>query len=105
MAKTKLTTGAAVIQPAKAASTEKSNSSAVGFYCYIGPSIVGLIQHGDIYRGTREEALAAASAAIEKYPMIKPLIVPGENLPDAHVKVKKPDSSLYMNYQIVAGKM
>ena len=43
---------------------EKSDSKADGFYCYIGPSITGLIQHGTIYRGTRKKAMAAAAAAI-----------------------------------------
>lgn len=75
-----------------------------GFYCYIGPSITGLIQRGTIYRGTRKEALAAADAAIQYNPLIKTLIVSGDRLPEARLKVKKPGSALYMNYQRVAGK-
>ena len=86
-------------------SEKKPDGSAAGFYCYIGPSITGLIQHGGIYRGTRQEALAAAAAAIEHNPLIKTLIVPGEQLSEARLKVKKPGNALYQNYQRVAGKM
>lgn len=79
-------------------------STADSFYCYIGPSITGLIQHGAIYRGTRKKAMAAAAAAIEKYPLIKTLIVSGDKLPEARLKVKKPGNALYKNYQRILGK-
>lgn len=48
--------------------------------------------------------MAAAAAAIEKYPLIKTLIVSGEKLPEARLKVKTPGNALYKNYQRVAGK-
>lgn len=83
---------------------EKSSGRAAGFYCYIGPSITGLIQHGTIYRGSRNAALSAAAAAIERNPLIKTLIVSGDRLPEARLKVKKPGNALYKNYQRVAGK-
>lgn len=79
-------------------------STADSFYCYIGPSITGLIQHGAIYLGTRKKAMAAAAAAIEKYPLIKTLIVSGDKLPEARLKVKKPGNALYKNYQRILGK-
>lgn len=79
-------------------------STADSFYCYIGPSITGLIQHGAIYRGTRKKAMTAAAAAIEKYPLIKTLIVSGDKLPEARLKVKKPGNALYKNYQRILGK-
>ena len=111
MAKTTATTGAAVTQEPQAgvtetpaAKNEKSGNSAAGFFCYIGPSITGLIQHGDIYIGTRKKALATASAAIETYPLIKTLIVSDEKLPEARLKVKKPGNALYKNYQAILGK-
>lgn len=111
MEKTKLTTEAEDTQEPQAGApdtagtkAEKSDSKADGFYCYIGPSITGLIQHGTIYRGTRKKAMAAAAAAIEKYPLIKTLIVSGDKLPEARLKVKKPGNALYKNYQRVAGK-
>ena len=83
---------------------EKSDSKAAGFFCYIGPSIPGLIQHGDIYRGTRRAALAAAAAAIERNPLVKTLIVSGDRLSDARRTVKKPGTALHNTYQRVAGK-
>lgn len=111
MAKNELTTGVAGIQPVEAEipdspihQTEEPDSPSAGFFCYIGPSITGLIQHGTIYRGTRKNALAAASAAIEKNPLIKTLIVSGDRLPEVRLKVKKPGNALYKNYQRVAGK-
>ncbi len=48
--------------------------------------------------------MAAAAAAIEKYPLIKTLIVSGDKLPEARLKVKKPGNALYKNYQRILGK-
>ncbi|WP_369882503.1 hypothetical protein [Anaerotruncus colihominis] len=79
----------------------KDNSS--GFYCYIGPSITGVIQHGTIWRGSRTAALAAAAPAIEKYPLVKTLIVSGDALPEARLKIKRPGNALYVNYRKIAG--
>ena len=75
-----------------------------GFYCYIGPNIPGLIQSGQIYMGTREEALSAASGAIERFPLVKTLLVSGTALPEARLKVKKPGNALYANYQKIAAE-
>lgn len=83
---------------------EKPDGDPAGFYCYIGPTIVGLIQHGAIFRGTRKEALSAAKEAIEKQPLIKTLIVPGSELPTARLKVKMPGNALYKNFWRVAGR-
>ena len=99
MEKINPTTGAADTPEPKV-----ERSTADSFYCYIGPSITGLIQHGDICRGTRKKAMAAAAAAIEKYPLIKTLIVSGDKLPEARLKVKKPGNALYKNYQRILGK-
>ena len=76
----------------------KDNSSG-----YIGPSITGIIQHGTIWRGSRTAALAAAAPAIEKYPLVKTLIVSGDALPEARLKIKRPGNALYVNYRKIAG--
>ena len=109
MEKINPTTGAAdTLEPqagvpdAPAPKVEKS--AADSFYCYIGPSITGLIQHGDICRGTRKKALAKWDEAIKKYPLIKTLIVSGDKLPEARLKVKKPGNALHKNYQRILGK-
>lgn len=83
---------------------KEPDGCAAGFYCYIGPNLAGLIQHGTIYRGSRADALAAAAAAVEKNPLVKTLIVSGDELPQARLKVKKPGNALYQNYQRVAGE-
>ena len=75
-----------------------------GFYCYIGPNIPGLIPNGQIYMGTREAAFSAASAAIERFPLVKTLLISGTALPEARLKVKKPGNALYANYQKIAAQ-
>ena len=75
-----------------------------GFYCYIGPNIPGFIQSGQIYMGAREAALSAASAAIERFPLVKTLLVSGTALAEARLKVKKPGNALYANYQKIAAQ-
>ncbi len=89
-------------QSAAAPKATEVNSS--GFYIYIGPNIKGLIQTGTIYRGDRESAYRKAAAAIEKQPKVKTLIVSGDALPEARLKVKVPGNVLYATYKELAGK-
>ncbi len=86
----------------KSAAAPEVNQS--GFCIYIGPNIKGLIQTGTIFRGSRENALRTAAAAIERYPLVKTLIVSGDALPAARLKVKTPDNALYANYHKLARK-
>ena len=104
MEKINPTSGAAATLEPKAVPAPKKETAADGFCCYIGPSVTGLIQHGDICRGTRKKALAKWDEAIKKYPLIKTLIVSGDKLPEARLKVKKPGNALYKNYQRILGK-
>lgn len=83
---------------------EKPGQNKSGFYCYIGPNLKKLIQTGTIYRGTRAEAFKKAADAIAAYPPVKTLIVSGDALPEARLKVKTPGNALYANYQKLAGK-
>lgn len=96
------------VRPAAKTSTankpQHPGGCAAGFYCYIGPNIAGLIQTGTVYRGTRSSALAAAAKAIEKYPLVKSLIVSGDELPGARLKVKQPGNALYQNYRRIAAE-
>ncbi len=83
----------------------KADAKSAGFYCYIGPTIRGLIQNGTVYMGTREGALKAAAPAIERHPLIKTLIVPGDALPVDRINVKKPGTALNRIYQrIIRGE-
>lgn len=84
---------------ARPAVEKKRKPGGAGFSCYIGPTIRGLIQNGTVYMGTREDALKAASAAIERRPLIRTLIVPGDTLAADRINVKKPGTALYRNYQ------
>lgn len=83
---------------------EMSERNESGFYCYIGPNLKGLIQTGAIYRGTEKDALAKAAEAIAVQPLVKTLIVSGDALPSARLKVKTPGNVLYASYQKLAGK-
>lgn len=85
-------------------SSKENDTNRSGFYIYIGPNIKGLIQTGTIYRGDRDNALKMAGAAIEKQPKVKSLIVAGDALPEARLKVKTPGNILYANYMKLAGK-
>jgi len=89
-------------QPAVAPKAVEANSS--GFYIYIGPNIKGLIQTGTIYRGDRESAYQKAATAIAQRPKVKTLIVAGDALPEARLKVKTPGNVLYATYKELAGK-
>lgn len=75
-----------------------------GFYMYIGPNLKGFIQTGAIFRGTRKDAYKAAAAAIKQQHLVKSLIVSGDALPEARLKVRQPGNALYRNYQKLAGK-
>ena len=59
-----------------------------GFYIYLGPTIHGLIQ-----------------AAVRKYPLVKTLIVSGDYLPEARLKVKTSGNALHANYVKLAGQV
>lgn len=98
---------AAPVEGAETAGNEKRSRAGTcpsGFYIYIGPNIKKHIQTGTVYRGTRAHALKQAAAAIEAHPLVKTLIVSGDALPEARIKVKTPGNALYANYKKLAGK-
>ena len=99
-------TGAPVTGPENNGNEKKSRAGTCpsGFYIYIGPNIKKHIQTGTVYRGTRAQALKQAAEAIEAYPPVKALIVSGDALPEARIKVKTPGNALYANYKKLAGK-
>ena len=89
-------------KPAAPQGEQKPDGCAAGFYCYIGPNLTGLIQNGAIFRGTREDALKAAADAIKKQPLVKTLIVSGDELAEARLKVKRKGNALSANYEKIA---
>ena len=98
------TPAAAKAKKAAPAAAKKPDGCSAGFYCYIGPSIAGVIRNGAVFKGTRADALSAAAPAIEKQPLVKALIVSGDDLPEARLRVKKSGNALYTMYQRIAGK-
>ena len=103
----KSTTGtapASAEKPAVPQNKRRPDGAAAGFYCYIGPGLPGLLRHGAVFPGTRADALRSAAAAIEKQPLVKTLIVSGEDLPAARLEAKQPGSALYENCRRIAGK-
>ena len=85
---------------AKAIQTSRSAPKAVRksgrTLCYIGPNIPGRLQ---VFRGEREAVLKELGGTVDKYPLVKALLVSGEALPVARLKVKEPGNAHYANYQ------
>ena len=52
-----------------------------------------------MFRGKREAVLKELGGTVEKYPLVKALLVFGEALPVARLKVKEPGNAHYANYQ------
>jgi len=57
-------------QPKPAPVAEKASEKTAGFCVYIGPTIIGVVQRGTVYRGDKPEVLALLKDAVEKYPLI-----------------------------------
>ena len=68
-----------------------------GFCVYLGPTMMGVIQRGTIYRGGRKEVLDSLAPVIEQHPLIASLVVSDETLPADRIKVKTPGNLLYVN--------
>ena len=45
-----------------------------GFCVYLGPTMMGVIQRGTIYRGGRKEVLDSLAPVIEQHPLIASLV-------------------------------
>lgn len=94
-------------KPAAAESTQSAAKADVtqkpdpGICCYIGPTIIGVIQQSTIYAGDLKTVLASAPVklALSKVPEIKPLIVTGEELATARQKIKIKGEPLYQAYK------
>lgn len=104
MAKNTTGPAEASVETANQTNHEKAGGPPSGFYMYIGPTLKGLIRSGTIYRGDKAHALEEAWRAIEAQPLVKTLIVTGDYLPEARLKVKTPGNALYVNYRKIAGR-
>lgn len=86
-----------IAQAKPQAPAARTNQAA--FYMYIGPAIRGLISSNAIYR---KDELKRLDDALAKYPDIKHLLIPGEQLGAARIAIKKPDSFLSVVYNRLA---
>ena len=80
---------------AESTTARKSNK----IYCYIGPNIRGYWHTGQVFRGEREDILKEYAQLVELHPLVKNLLIPGESLAVARLKVKEPGTAHYANYQ------
>lgn len=74
--------------------------------CYIGPTVIGVIQYGTMYAGSRADILKRPDVklAVEKYPAVAELIVEGEALQESKAAIKSKCGALYHAYKAVAKK-
>lgn len=79
--------------------------SEAGWCVYLGPTIIGKIQTGTIYQGSRAEVLDRLAPVISEHPQVASLVVTSDTLPVDRIKVKTPGNLLYENYRkILRGK-
>ena len=73
----------------------------VGFSAYVGPTLLGTIQHNTLYPCGKAEALKRpeVAAAVKKRPAIARLIVSGGELAEAGKKIKIKGDPLYRAYR------
>ena len=89
----------------KKTTIQQNTVSNDGFCVYIGPSITGVIQNGTVYRGTKAKVLTKLEAVVERYPLVKSLVVTDKTLSEDRIKVKTPGNILYVNYKkLMSGK-
>lgn len=83
------------VTTAKCKSARKTLAETAGVFCYVGPSISGVIQEGTVYAGTRNEIEQRLWAAIESFPGVKSMIVPGESLAKVRQGLKSKNKDSY----------
>ena len=72
------------------------------FCAYIGPTIVGVIQNGTVYKEGKAETERKLSGVIKKYPDVRVLIVKGDELPEARKKLSEPGNIIYVSARRLA---
>lgn len=88
--------------PKKRDTTKQSDGTSAGFCVYLGPSIRGVIQSGTVYHGSKAAVLIDIAPALERYPLIASLIIPGDTLAVDRIKVKTAGNLLNVNYRKLA---
>ena len=99
MASKATATSAAAVRKATTAGANTTARKSNKIYCYIGPNIRGYWHTGQVFRGERADILKEYAQLVELHPLVKNLLVPGESLAVARLKVKEPGTAHYANYQ------
>lgn len=81
---------------------QPESPESMGFFVYLGPSIRGVIQNASIYNGSRAEVEQFLAGAIEQFPRIRRLLIPGEILAEERQKIRTPGNALYIAYKKLA---
>lgn len=85
----------AVRRAAGRSAKKKTAQEPVRYCVYLGPSIRGAVQHGAIFKCSRDEACAQLADLIARWPRVRSLIVDGEQLSEARIQLKTPGNGLY----------
>lgn len=84
-----------VVDTAAQENTPQPATDAPKQFVYIGPSIPrGKLMKNAIFTGTRKEIEIYLADVLEKYPKIKSLIVPIEELAESREKASKPGNAI-----------
>ncbi len=76
-----------------------------GFCVYLGPTILGVIQHGAVIGDNDEYAQAMKEAALKSYPLVASLLIPKGRLAADRANVKTPGTALYEAYRQLAAAL
>ena len=68
-------------------------------FIYLGPSIRGSVLSGAILQGDREDVEQQLKTAIEKYPLVRNLLIPSSSIVKDRVNVETPGNLLNEFYQ------
>lgn len=89
----------------KAEPKKEAPKKEASFFMYLGPTILGVIQTASIFPGTKAEVEKKLSAAIERFPRIRNLLISGETIAVDRINVTKPGSRLYAEYHRLVNEL
>lgn len=82
-----------------------SHKAGEAYFVYLGPSVRGVIQHGQIFPGKKEAVEAFLARKIAKYPRIKTLLVRGDKLAEARIRIRQCGNYLSESYRLFADEL
>jgi len=76
-----------------------------GFCVYMGPTIRAAIQRGAIFATSRDKTVKGFKTLIEKHPLVGELIIPGDEVAKARIKLDTPGTYLSESYEKLNGQI